>query len=217
MVTEEDAVAISDLAPDVRPRVIANGVISAASTSERTPVPDRITFHGNLGYAPNVDAACFAAHAVLPLVRRRRPDAELRLVGRSPAPNVLSLRELPGVVLTGEVPDVNPWLASTTVYLCPMRTGTGIKNKLLEGMAAGAPCVVTPLALQGIAARPGEHVLVGGDADALADQVVELLNDATLADRLGRAGRDFVLEHHTWAAAAAAYSSLYRSLAATPG
>jgi polysaccharide biosynthesis protein PslH len=214
MVTPEDADAVRTLAPGADTRAIPNGVdMTRYSGRPAQRRERRIVLHGAMGYAPNIDAALFAAREVLPRVRRVEPAAELVLVGRSPSAEVVALTDRPGVTVTGEVEDVVPWLASATVYLCPMRRGTGIKNKLLEAMAAGAPCVVTPLALQGIRAEPGREVLVGRNADELAGHVVDVLNDQRLGDRLGKNAMALVSRHHSWEAAAAAYRALYVEIA----
>ena len=65
-----------------------------------------------------------------------------------------------------------------------MVSGTGIKNKLLEAMASGLPCVATPLALQGIDVEPGRELLVGADEEELAAHIVRLLDDKALAEWL---------------------------------
>jgi polysaccharide biosynthesis protein PslH len=215
MVTPQDAEAVRVLAPTADVRAIPNGVDTARySSGPADRRGHRIVLHGAMGYPPNIDAAQFAAHEVLPRVRRAEPAAELVLVGRSPSPEVLALADRPGVTVTGEVEDVVPWLASAAVYLCPMRRGTGIKNKLLEAMAAGAPCVVTPLALQGIPAESGRDVLVGGDAAELAEHVVDILRDHRLGDRLGSNATALVSRHHSWEAVAAAYAALYVEIVA---
>jgi glycosyltransferase involved in cell wall biosynthesis len=132
------------------------------------------------------------------------------IVGRAPAPAVTALGRLPGVTVTGEVPDVAVWLAGSRAYACPMVSGTGIKNKLLEAMACGLPCVATPLALQGLRATDGGHLLVGETAAELADHLVGLLADDGEARRLGRAAREYVLAEHDWAAIATAYERVYK-------
>jgi polysaccharide biosynthesis protein PslH len=210
LVTPQDADAVRAENPRIETRVIPNGVHTGPFAGLWVGTArHRLTLHGAMHWSPNVDAAVFAAEEVLPRVRRRIPDAELALVGRDPAPEVRDLAQLPGVVVTGEVDDVAPWLHATGVYLCPMRQGTGIKNKLLEAMAAGAPCVATPLAMQGIAAVAGEDVLVGEEAEKLAEHVVRVLGDRQLAEQLGSRGRACVTARHSWAASAQAYLDLY--------
>lgn len=218
MVTPQDAEAVRALAPTADVRVIPNGVdVARFAEAPAQRHEHRIVLHGAMSYPPNVDAALFAAREVLPLVREQEPRAELVLVGRSPSAEVVALADLPGVTVIGEVEDVAPWLTSATAYLCPMRRGTGIKNKLLEAMAAGAACVVTPLALQGIPAEHWRDVLVGDGPTGLAAHVVAVLRDRGLADRLGDNGSALVARHHSWEAAAAAYSSLFDEIVTDAG
>jgi polysaccharide biosynthesis protein PslH len=211
MVSGADARAVLALDPTLDVEIIPNGVDAESFSPTGGPEePGLIVFTGAMQWAPNAQAAEFLARDVLPRVRSARPEAHVALVGRNPAPAVQALAELEGVQVTGEVPDVRPWLNRAQAFACVMRSGTGIKNKLLEALACGAACVATPLACQGIEAVHGEHLLVADDAEACADALIALLEDRDLRDRLGRGGRAFVLEHHSWAATGRAYADLYR-------
>jgi polysaccharide biosynthesis protein PslH len=212
MVTGADADAIRDLAPGARVEVIPNGVHLDDFTTAGERQPGHVVLHGAMSYAPNVDAAVWAARDVMPRIREAVPDAQLTLVGRAPSREVRVLAELPGVAVTGEVEHVAPWLTGAAAYLCPMRSGTGIKNKLLEAMAASAPCVATPLALQGIDAVPGRDLLVGSDAESLAGHVITLLEDPDYASELGDHARNLVQRDHSWQAAAGRYIDLYAEI-----
>ena len=203
----EALLAVDDRLPIT---VIPNGVDVEAYAPDTATVRDRdrIVFTGVMSYAPNVSAAELLARRVFPRVRAARPSARLAIVGRSPAPRVSALAG-PGVEVTGAVPDIRPWLTSSQVYACPMVSGTGIKNKLLEAMASELACVATPLALQGIDVEPGRDLLVGADEEALAAHIVRLLDDDERARALGRAARAYVSANHDWAAVARAYVRVY--------
>ena len=217
VVSEQDKAALEELNPDLRISVIPNGVDTEYFSGDSAePVPGRMVFTGHMGYPPNIVAADFLARRLLPLIRAGRPDAHVVIVGRHPSSEVLELAALDGVEVTGEVPDVRPWLASAHVFVCPMLSGTGIKNKLLEAMASELPCVATPLALQGFDAKPGEQLLVGETAEALSAQVIELMGDDAAARRMGRAARDYVCSRHSWAAVAEAYERTYAEVRKDP-
>jgi polysaccharide biosynthesis protein PslH len=201
-VTAEDADAIRAIAPGVETAVVPNGVDTALFSPGGAAEPGHVVLTGAMGYPPNVAAAEFLAEEVMPEVRARRPDARLSLVGRAPSRRVLALDRHPGVDVVGEVPDIVPWLRRADVYACPMLSGTGIKNKLLEALACGAPVVATPLACQGMDVLDGEHVLMAEGADVFAQAIVRVLDDRALRDALSQSGRRYVGEEHRWAAAA---------------
>jgi glycosyltransferase involved in cell wall biosynthesis len=212
VVSQEDADALAELDPSLALEVIPNGVDSEQFAPNRQVEPEtgHIVFTGAMGWAANVTAARSLALEVLPRVRARRPDAHLSLVGRDPPPAVVALERLDGVHVTGEVPDVRPWLWRAQVYACPMTSGTGIKNKLLEALACGSACVATPLSCQGTELRHERELLIAADRDATAAAIVRLLADGTLRARLARAGRAYVVERHSWASVARAFERVYR-------
>lgn len=215
-VTDEDASALRAVAPTVTTVVIPNGVDAerfAPRSDERRD--DRLlVLHGAMDYAPNVTAARTLVEDVLPLVRRHHPGTRVAVVGRDPTPQVRELASRPAVQVTGTVEDVRPWLARAAVYVCPVTVGTGLKNKVLEAMAAGAAVVTTPLGVQGLATEPGKHVLVGTTVREIADHTIRLLGEPGLAATLGRSGRSYVLEQHSWDTVTRAYVRLYGSVLA---
>ena len=211
VVSDADRDALRAVEPALDPAVIPNGVDAEAFAPRPAGNRDerRIVFTGVMDYAPNIAAAEFLARKIFPRVRSARSDARLAIVGRAPAPPVVALAQVSGVTVTGEVTDVAEWLVESRVYACPMVSGTGIKNKLLEAMACELPAVATPLALQGLRVQPGVHLLVGETEAELAEHLVRLLSDDDDARRLGRAARAYVLAEHDWAAAADAYERVY--------
>jgi glycosyltransferase involved in cell wall biosynthesis len=216
VVTDEDGRALRGLLDGLDVAVIPNGVDWEAFASQSGSVRDRsrVLFTGVMGYAPNVQAAEFLVRRVLPPVRAVRPQAHVALVGRDPAPRVRALAGLEGVEVVGEVADMRYWLSSSGVYACLMRSGTGIKNKLLEALANGMPCVATPLSVQGLRVVPGRHLLVGTEEEELAGHIVRLLSDEALAKRLGEAGSAYVRDQHGWDATARSYERIYGEVAA---
>jgi len=211
VVSDADRDALREVDPTLAVSVIPNGVDARFFAPDPTAAREssRLVFTGVMSYAPNVLAADFLAREVFPLVRTARPDARLAIVGRAPAARVRALAELDGVEVTGEVEDLRPWLVGSGAYVCPMISGTGIKNKLLEAMACSAACVATPLALQGLRVTPGQELLVGVTAKELADELLRLLEDDECRARLGRAAREYVRREHDWGAVARAYADVY--------
>ncbi len=153
-----------------------------------------VAFTGMMDYWPNVDAVTWFAEQVLPRLRRQRPALRFAIVGARPTAEVLALARRDGVLVTGRVEDVRPYLAHARVVVAPLRIARGIQNKVLEGMAMARPVVATAQALEGIGARVGEEVLLADSADQFAVAVLS----AADRDDLGPAARARVLCDFAW-------------------
>jgi hypothetical protein len=135
---------------------------------------------------------------VLPRIRARRPQARLWIVGADPSPAVKRLEALPGVRVTGSVPDVRPYLQRAALMVAPLNIARGTQNKILEAMAAGVPVVTSAVAAGGVDAVPGEHFLVANSAEGCASAVLRILENPSERARLAAAGRGRMVSHHAW-------------------
>ena len=183
--------------------IVPNGV-DTDYFHPRLPAPDArpfsIVFTGNMSYAPNIDAACWLVRDIMPLVWRRcTSPVRVLIAGTDPKPAVRALAG-PHVVVSGRMPDIRLAYAAAAIFVAPMRIGSGMQNKLLEAMAMHLPCVTTSLAASPLGATPGQHLLVGDSADAIADLLVSLLSKEA-RQPIADAGRRFVLDHYSWHAA----------------
>jgi glycosyltransferase involved in cell wall biosynthesis len=156
-----------------------------------------IIFVAQFGWRPNVDAAVWLANRVWPLVRGRRPDARLLLVGRSPAPQVLRLA-CSDITVTGTVADVRPYLAQAQVAVAPLLSGGGTRLKLLEALDAGRPVVATRIGVEGLEDLVGHGVILADTPDQMSQAVCDLLANKARAQQLGAAGRRAVAERYAW-------------------
>jgi glycosyltransferase involved in cell wall biosynthesis len=141
-----------------------------------------------MSHLPNEDAAECLVREIGPHLWQECPDARIQLVGADPGDKVRSLAS-DRVEVTGRVPDIRPYLWDATVVAVPMRIGTGIKNKLLEAWAAGAPVVTTSMACQGVSAKAGENILVGDGAQSFCREVLSVVRQERLEDELRCASR----------------------------
>jgi glycosyltransferase involved in cell wall biosynthesis len=211
----EDAARLRRFLPALRVSVSPVGV-DCDGFRPPLPVPpaeaDAI-FVGNFGHPPNVDAARFLVREVLPRLHR---GLRVRLVGRNPPPEVLALAAPGTVDVTGPVPDVRPYIATTAIAVAPVRFGTGMRGKVLEALAMARPVVTTSVGAEGLGATAGEHLLVADDAAGLAAAIGRLLDDPALAARLGAAGRALAVARFDWDAIATAHERLYADVLAAP-
>ncbi len=180
--------------------VIPNGVdLSYFSDQGNNPAAKpAIVFLGRMDYFPNIDAVCYFAEAILPLIRAKVPEAEFRIVGSNPARKIRDLAKLPNTVVTGHVPDVRQYVRDASMTVAPLRIARGTQNKILESIGMGIPVVASPQAAKGIQAVPGRDLLVGETPDAFAEHVIALLRNPLLRQRLALAGRKQVESAHLW-------------------
>lgn len=160
--------------------------------------PDTICFVGRMDYYPNQDCMFDFCRHTLPLLREVRPNLELLIVGADPSPKVRQLGEIPGVVVTGSVPDVRPYVQRSALMVAPLNIARGTQNKILEAMAMGVPVVTSRVAAGGVDAVAGEHLHVGSTAGEYRDAILRILRDPAERQRLAEAGRSRVLSHHAW-------------------
>jgi glycosyltransferase involved in cell wall biosynthesis len=193
--------------------VVPNGVdLEYFRPSASAVQPRTVVFNGILDYRPNLDAARHLVDEVWPLVLRRHPDAQLTIVGRASEADVRRLSR-PGVVVTGEVPDLRPYLERAAVVAVPIRMGGGTRLKVVEGLAMGKAMVSTSLGCEGVEVRDGEHLLIADWASAFAEKIVELFDDPALGRELGRAGRALAARNYSWEQAGDRLEALHRRAA----
>lgn len=213
VVGEDDARWLRRLTGARNVHVIPNGVQVPPSSDLASEAPEpTVAFTGVMNYAPNVDAAQHFARNVWPLVRSAVPDAKFVVAGRQPAPEVLALRAIEGVEVTGEVPDMGQVLARAWVAVAPMRRGSGVKNKILEAWAAGTPVVMTSLANNGLPEAPVFRDCVVDGPRPIAKAVVRLLRSPTERKRLGEAAHRLAGDQ-SWGRVAARFSTLLEGAA----
>ena len=171
---------------------------------ERSPAPGSLLYLGHMEHYPNLDGLLFLYRDIWPHIRHAYPKARLTVAGGGlweelarEAPDTLAWMERDASVeLGGFVPDLRALMDATAAMAAPMRLGSGVRNKVIEAMAAGLPIVTTRLGAEGIAAAHERELLLADEPEAFARQVVRLLKDAQLQSRLSKAGRELAARDH---------------------
>jgi sugar transferase (PEP-CTERM/EpsH1 system associated) len=216
VVNEKERAALLSLSPAARVIVVENGVDLASfappASTERSPT---VVFCGVMNYAPNVQGAVWLSREVWPLVRAARPHAKLQIVGASPSAEVMALADTAShIEVTGAVPDVRPYLWNASVAAAPLAVARGVQNKVLEAVAAGLPCVVTPQVADGLPTQVEAACRVARDAQEFSAALVEILglSPAGRGDRTAAAQ----LDQLRWSARLATLMPLLEAAASAP-
>lgn len=203
VVSDPEKQLLAVRAPGCRIAVISNGVdleyYTRQGVDQKRNCHNQIVFTGAMDYFPNVDAVEYFCHEIFPRVREKMPDAQFCIVGRKPTPQVLRLANRAGVIVTGEVPDVRPYLEKSKVAVAPFRIARGVQNKILEAMSMELPVVGTPETFKGIAATDADGIRTADDPVTFARHVVAfLLADVEAQRCVAKQARSFVVKHHKW-------------------
>ena len=194
-----DRGAIEERAPEVAPRVRVDpfGMVLPPPLDPARQVPDTVLFVGNFTHLPNRDAALWLATEIMPALRARQPGARLRIVGTVPPREVRELAG-PGVEVIADAPSVEPHLAAAAVVMAPVRSGGGMRLKVLEALARGKAVVTTSRGAEGFDVFGEEPPLALADDPAgIAARTAELLADERQRTELGRRAREFAERHHS--------------------
>ena len=166
---------------------------------------------GTLHYPPNADGIRWFFNEVFPLVKKRVPDTTLTIIGKNPPQDFIELAERnPATIkVTGYVDDLVPYLEESTLMVVPVRAGGGMRVRILEAFAYAMPVVTTTVGLEGIHGTPDHDVLVADTPADFANRTIELLENASLQEKLSTNGRELATTKYDWQAVLAAMRPIY--------
>jgi glycosyltransferase involved in cell wall biosynthesis len=200
VVAERDADVIRKLCPKLDVRVFPNGteLDYFRPDPNSTVLSHRLIFTGTMDFAPNIDAVLWFCREIFPLIQRQHSEVTLEIVGRNPTAEISALTQNTSILVTGFVPDLRPQLAQAALYVCPLRHGSGIKNKVLEAMAMGKAIVTTSEGCSGIGGKHGHEYLVADNPNEFATAVTSLLGNCRQRQQLAESARCFVEQRFSW-------------------
>ncbi len=173
--------------------------------------PESLVFTGSMDWMPNEDGILYFVEAILPLIRKPRPNTKLWVVGRRPGKKILALAESdPGIAVTGRVEDIRPSIAKGSVYIVPLRVGGGTRLKIFEAMAMGKAVVSTTIGAEGLPVTNGSDIVLADEPKHFADAVCRLLGSPEERKLIGDAARRLVEEKYSWGAVARHVESVLR-------
>ena len=169
-------------------------------------------FHiGSMNWVPNEEGIRWLVYEAWPLIHRTFPGVKLYLAGRM-MPEWLLRLKVPNVEVVGEVPDAMAFIRSKAVMLVPLFSGSGIRIKIIEGMALGKAIISTSIGAEGIHYTDRQNILNADDARAFAEPGGECLASKDFCDRLGKRARELILQEHSLEHVVKKLESFYRGL-----
>ena len=214
LTSERDAQLLAQESPKTRRAVVPNGVnVDQFAASTSAPEQDRLLFFGANNYFPNHDALLYFIDEVLPKVIAQRPNVKFSIVGPGVQPAVLA-RQSANVEIVGFVDDLMPHLERASVVVVPLRIGGGTRLKIVEAMAKSKAIVSTSIGAEGIDLSHERDVLLADTPADLAAQILRVLGDRELSQRLGQRARVLAEERYAWTAVVRQLVGFYEQLGA---
>ncbi|MES2705527.1 MAG: glycosyltransferase family 4 protein [Verrucomicrobiota bacterium] len=196
--------------------VMVNGVNLEYFRPEAVPDPHdekpTVIFCGAMDYNPNIDALDWYFREIHALVLAGVPELRVLIVGKNPVPAVQACASLPGVTVTGSVPDVRPCYRRAWVQMVPLRIGGGTRLKIVESLAMDIPVVSTTIGAQGLDLVHDENILLADSPADFAAQLIRGLTDPALRERLRAAGQTTVHARFGWPAIVQPLARRYEDL-----
>jgi sugar transferase (PEP-CTERM/EpsH1 system associated) len=165
------------------------------TTTEPQP---HLLFTGTMSYFPNSDAVLYFTQEIFPIIRKARPEITFYIVGNYPPQQIQQLANGQDIVVTGHVPDTRPYFEKASVFVAPLRSGSGMQAKNLEAMGMGVPVVTTSIGALGLDANVGQDLLIADTPDTFAKHVINLIEDPSHRQTVGNAGRKLVETKYDW-------------------
>lgn len=179
---------------------VANGVSSEfLKVSARSTDPENLVlgFTGAMDYQPNCQAVNYFAKKILPAIREVFPSAKFIVIGKNPTAEIFSL-ESDAIRVTGEVDSVATELGDVDIIIAPLLSGAGMKNKVLEALAAGRPLVASKIAVEGIRIENGVHYILADTQSEWVEAIKRLVKDDKFSPMIAANGRKEIYKNYSW-------------------
>ena len=225
MCSELDCERLARIAPSANSTLIPNGVdLGYFRPGTENSDTERLIFAGMLNWEPNRHAVEYIVEVLWPRLKQRRPGLRIDIVGPNPPQCALAMQERdPDFVVHGYVNDIRPFIARSSLYLCPIQDGGGTKLKVLDAFAMGKAVVADPIACEGLNVTDGRDVVLAHDPDDYVASVERLLDRPREREAIGRRATELVEREYSFSSIGRTLSSLFeqtvqsRSAAAASG
>jgi glycosyltransferase involved in cell wall biosynthesis len=213
--SEVDRDLMEEICPGLNSDVIPNGVDTTLYQPDHEVEEEAtLIYTGSMDWFPNEDAAIYFIDEILPTIQKKRPNLKFYVVGQFPSERLKRNGNRPGVIITGRVDDVKPYIARATVYVVPLRIGGGTRLKILEALAMGKAVVSTSVGAEGLNLSAGDEITIADEPARFADGVLQLMENGGMRRELGDCGRQRVEAEYDWRQIGEKLQGLYEAVVA---
>ena len=206
---------MDEICPELNSDVIPNGVDTTLyQPNHEVEEEATLIYTGSMDWFPNEDAAIYFIDDILPTIQEKRPNLKFYVVGQFPSERLKRYGNRPGVIITGRVDDVKPYIARATVYVVPLRIGGGTRLKILEALAMGKAVVSTSVGAEGLNLSAGDEITIAEESATFADGVLQLMENGCMRRGLGDNGRRRVETEYDWRRIGEKLQRLYEAVVA---
>lgn len=195
-ITARDEAILNKLGNTKPTHVSQTGIDASVMLPNSKKLEHPTLFHlGSMEWAPNQEGLIWFVDKCWPAIREKYPALKFYVAGRN-APQWLQKRlEVPNVVFIGEVADAYEFINSKSIMVVPLFSGSGMRVKIIEGMALGKSIVTTPIGAEGIAVENRKHLLIARDENSFIEAVSELIENHELFEQIGKNAIEFIHEN----------------------
>lgn len=210
-ITERDGKILDDLG-NTKPKFISQtGIDSSVLIPNSKKLKHPTLFHiGSLEWTPNQEGLLWFLEHCWTAVHQKFPELKFYIAGRN-APRWFQKKlDLPNIIFEGEVPDAYDFINSKSIMVVPLFSGSGMRIKIIEGMALGKPIVTTSVGTEGISTTDGENIVIAETAEKFVGSISRLIEDRDFFEKIGRNAIEYIHEKFDNLAASAALIEFYK-------
>ncbi len=210
-ITERDGKILDELGNKKPRHVSQTGIDSSVLIPNSKKLKHPTLFHiGSLDWTPNQEGLIWFLEKCWPKINDKFPELKFYIAGRNAPYWFKRKMDLPNVVFEGEVPDAYDFMNSKSIMVVPLFSGSGMRIKIIEGMALGKPIITTSIGTEGISTTVGENIMLAETADEFVSSISKLIDNQEFFDKIGRNAIEYIHEKFDNMAAAAALIEFYK-------
>jgi glycosyltransferase involved in cell wall biosynthesis len=220
-ITSEDAAEIRQMGFAGEIACVPAGVDTeefapATQAESAQTLPNTACYIGGMDWEPNIEAMRWFVGEILPKALRLSPTMEFHIAGKRMSDEIRAYERVRGVRVFPNAPSAADFLRAREILVVPLRSGGGMRLKIIEAMALGKAIISTRVGAEGIAVRDGESILFAETPEEFAGAIAHLLENPALRRRLGEAARKLALERYRWESVTLELTKLYERLLSLP-